>query len=131
MATQSSSSHRSSIAWQKGMEIAALVYKATQRFPADERFGLTNQLRRAAVSIPSNIAEGKGRLSTGELVEFLGMARGSSLEVQTQLELAALLGFGDGGVMADVQNLVSEEIKILNAAIATLRTKMAAKKMHT
>jgi four helix bundle protein len=74
MATQSSSSHRNSIAWQKGMELAKLVYKATQRFPADERFGLTNQLRRAAVSIPSNIAEGRGRLTTGEYVQFLGIA---------------------------------------------------------
>lgn len=128
MATQRSSSHRSSIAWQKGMQIAALVYKATQTFPANERFGLTNQLRRAAVSIPSNIAEGKGRLSTGELVQFLGIARGSSLELQTQLELAAMLGFGDPVAMSDAEGLVSEEIKILNAAIATLRAKMAAKK---
>jgi four helix bundle protein len=56
------------------MQLAALIYKVTQGFPADERFGLTNQLRRAAVSIPSNIAEGKGRLSTGELIQFLGIA---------------------------------------------------------
>jgi four helix bundle protein len=75
------------------MELAALVYQLTRSFPVDERFGLTNQLRRAAVSIPSNIAEGKGRQSTGDLVQFLSIARGSTLEVQTQLELAEMLGF--------------------------------------
>ncbi|MDQ2925549.1 MAG: four helix bundle protein [Acidobacteriota bacterium] len=73
--TENTSSHRNSIAWQKAMELARIVYKTSQRFPSEERFGLTNQLRRAAVSIPSNIAEGKGRLTTGELIQFLGIAR--------------------------------------------------------
>ena len=74
--------------------------------------GLTNQLRRAAVSIPSNIAEGKGRLSTGELIQFLGIARGSTLEVQTQLELASMLGFGEhGGDRRGVRSLALEEIE--------------------
>jgi four helix bundle protein len=68
VAAEMHSSHRNSIAWQKGMELAALIYKVTQGFPVDERFGLTNLLRRAAVSIPSNIAEGKGRLTTGALI---------------------------------------------------------------
>ena len=124
------SSHRNSVAWQKGMALAALIYKVTQGFPADERFGLTNQLRRAAVSIPSNIAEGKGRLSTGELIQFLGIARGSTLEVQTQLEIASMLGFGERAAMMEAQKLVVEEIKILNAALVTLRAKVAAKKLR-
>jgi four helix bundle protein len=124
------SSHRNSIAWQKGMELTRIIYKATQRFPSEERFGLTNQLRRAAVSIPSNIAEGKGRLTTGELLQFLGIARGSTLEVQTQLDLASSLGFGDASDLAAAQSIVSEEIKILNASIATLRARLAAKKQH-
>jgi four helix bundle protein len=124
------SSHRNSVAWQKGMALAALIYKVTQGFPADERFGLTNQLRRAAVSIPSNIAEGKGRLSTGELIQFLGIARGSTLEVQTQLELASMLGFGDQVGMLEAQELVVEEIKILNATLLTLRARVAAKKLR-
>jgi four helix bundle protein len=128
MATQSSSSHRKSVAWQKGMELTKAVYLATKCFPADERFGLTNQLRRAAVSIPSNIAEGNGRLTTGELLQFLGMARGSSLEVQTQLELASILGFGIAAEIDAAASLVSEVIRILNAAIATLRAKLATKK---
>ncbi|MGA7157919.1 MAG: four helix bundle protein [Acidobacteriaceae bacterium] len=130
MATQSGSSHRNSIAWQKGMDLAKVVYKATQTFPSDERFGLTNQLRRAAVSIPSNIAEGNGRLSTGELMQFLGIARGSALEVQTQLELAAMLGFGDTAEMAMAHALVDEEIRILNAALATLRARVAKKQQR-
>jgi four helix bundle protein len=96
----------------------------------DERFGLTNQLRRAAVSIPSNIAEGKGRLSTGELIQFLGIARGSTLEVQTQLELASMLGFGDPAGIREAQGLVVEEVKILNATLVTLRGKVAGKKLR-
>ncbi len=128
VAAEMHSSHRNSVAWQKGMQLAALIYRVTQGFPADERFGLTNQLRRAAVSIPSNIAEGKGRLSTGEFIQFLGVARGSTLEVQTQLELASMLGFGDEAGIVEAQELVVEEIKILNATLGTLRAKVAAKK---
>jgi four helix bundle protein len=130
VAAEMHSSHRNSIAWQKGMSLAALIYKVTQGFPADERFGLTNQLRRAAVSIPSNIAEGKGRLSTGELIQFLGIARGSTLEVQTQLELASMLGFGDHVGMLEAQELAVEEVKILNATLATLRAKAVATKLR-
>jgi four helix bundle protein len=89
---------------------------------------LTNQLRRATVSVPSNIAEGKGRLTAGELVQFLGIARGSILEVQTQLDLASMLGFGQKQDIELAQQLASEEIRILNASIATLRAKIAAKK---
>jgi four helix bundle protein len=89
---------------------------------------LTNQLRRAAVSIPSNIAEGKGRLTTGDLLQFLSIARGSTLEVQTQLELALELGFGDTVAVAQAQSVASEILRILNASISTLRTRMAAKK---
>jgi four helix bundle protein len=110
------------------MSLAALIYKVTLRFPTDERFGLTNQLRCAAVSIPSNIAEGKGRLTTGELIQFLGIARGSTLEVQTQLELASMLGFGDEVGIAEAQAVACEELKILNASLVTLRAKVAAAK---
>ncbi len=130
VAAEMHSSHRNSIAWQKGMTLAALVYRVTQGFPVGERFGLTNQLRRAAVSIPSNIAEGKGRLSTGELIQFLGIARGSTLEVETQLELASMLGFGDRKEIAEAQELIVEEVKILNATLATLRAKVAANKVR-
>ena len=130
VAAEMHSSHRNSVAWQKGMQLAALIYKVTQGFPVDERFGLTNQLRRAAVSIPSNIAEGKGRLSTGELIQFLGIARGSTLEVQTQLELASMLGFWDPAGIVEAQAVVVEEIRILNATLVTLRARVAVKKVR-
>ena len=74
------------------MQLIAEVYLATGSFPKHEMFGLTNQLRRASISVASNIAEGQGRISTGEFVQFLGIARGSVLEVQTQLEAAKMLG---------------------------------------
>jgi four helix bundle protein len=84
---ESNALYRESVAWRKSMELTAQIYKTTQRFPPEERFGLTNQLRRSSVSIPSKIAEGKGRLTSGELAQFIGHARGSAMEVQTQLEL--------------------------------------------
>ena len=81
-------SFRDSIAWQRAMDLSHEVYQVTRTFPKEEIFGLTNQLRRASVSIVSNIAEGQGRLTQGEFLHFLGMARGSALEVETQLEIA-------------------------------------------
>lgn len=128
---EAKSSHRDSIAWRKGMELARAVYVATADFPADERFGLTNQLRRAAVSIPSNIAEGKGRLNTRELVQFLAIARGSALEVQTQLDLASTMNFGDPTKLAAAENLSVEVVKILNASLSTLRAKLASRNAAT
>jgi four helix bundle protein len=125
------SSLRSSVAWQKAMELSKAVYQATRRFPPDERFGLTNQLRRAAVSVPSNIAEGRGRLSQGEFLQFLGIARGSALEVETQLELAMALRFGDRVELESTQELAVEVGTILNASIATLREAISAKRSLT
>lgn len=113
--------YRESSTWQRAMQLARSVYRATRRFPADERFGLTNQLRRAAVSIPSNIAEGKGRLTQGELIQFLGIARGSLLELQTQLELAAMEGFGLEQELDEAYGLADEVLKMINASIRTMR----------
>jgi four helix bundle protein len=81
--------------WQRSMEMAKAVYRLTQAFPKEEIYGLRSQMRRAAVSIPSNIAEGHGRLGTREYRQFLGIARGSNFELQTQLEIARSLGYGD------------------------------------
>ena len=114
---------RDSVAWQKAMELSTKVYSATRAFPKEEVFGLTNQLRRASVSIASNIAEGKSRLTAGEFVQFLGIARGSVLEVQTQLELAQRLGFGDRHELEAAGELATEVLKILNASLVTLRAK--------
>jgi four helix bundle protein len=74
--------------WQKAMQLAVAVYRLTDAFPREERYGLTSQIRRSAVSIPSNIAEGQGRTNLGEFRQFLGIARGSNCELQTQLEIA-------------------------------------------
>lgn len=80
------------IAWQRAMELAELVYQATEHMPPDERFGLTSQMRRAAVSVASNIAEGQGRFTDADFVRFLSIAHGSVREVETQLLLAVRLG---------------------------------------
>jgi len=87
------STHRNLLAWREAMDLVEVVYRDTAGFPNQEMFGLTAQLRRAAVSVPSNIAEGAGRNSSGELVQFLGVACGSLAELETQLEVAVRLGF--------------------------------------
>src|SRR5687768_16652515 len=84
--------HLDLLAWREAMTLVELVYRATADFPKAEMFGLTAQLRRAAVSVPSNIAEGAARNSSGEFAQFLGIACGSLAEVETQLELALRLG---------------------------------------
>ena len=76
------------VVWQRAVEMSLAIYKLTKAFPTDERFGLTNQLRRASVSVASNIAEGYGKSSRGEYIQFLGHARGSNGEAQTQLVIA-------------------------------------------
>ena len=81
------------IVWQKAMDLTTEIYRLTKRLPKDELYGLTNQLRRAAVSIPSNIAEGNGRTSTGDYLRFLSIARGSNAEVETQLLLCVKLDY--------------------------------------
>ena len=83
------------VVWQKAMELVRLVYQVTRRFPVDERFALTDQLRRAVVSIPSNIAEGNGRGSNKDYAHFLSIARGSLYETMTQLRIAKDLGYLD------------------------------------
>ena len=86
-------SYKDLIVWQKSIVLVTNVYRCTKAFPKDELYGLTAQLRRAAVSVPSNIAEGQGRVSTGEFRQFLGHARGSLHEMQTQLVIAENLGY--------------------------------------
>jgi four helix bundle protein len=85
-------SHKDLLAWQEAMRLVVAVYRITSRFPKEEIYGLTQQMRRSAVSIPSNIAEGAGRNGTRELAQFLGVACGSFAELETQLELAQDLG---------------------------------------
>jgi four helix bundle protein len=91
------SDYRNLLVWQKAMHLAESVYLITAGFPRDERFGLSSQLRRAAVSVASNIAEGQGRGNDGHFIQFLGIARGSLHEVETQLILATRLGYLSAG----------------------------------
>ncbi|MEM6333488.1 MAG: four helix bundle protein [Planctomycetota bacterium] len=110
------------IAWQKSYQLVLEVYRATKAFPPDERFGLTSQARRAAVAIPSNIAEGFGRNTRTDYLRFLDIALGSTYELQTQLRLAHDLGF-----LTDTQPLeqTAEVERILNGLIRSLRSKQA------
>jgi four helix bundle protein len=85
--------HRDLAAWREAMRLVKVVYRETAGFPREEMFGLTAQMRRCAISIPSNIAEGAARISTGELMQYLGITCGSLAELETQLELAVELGF--------------------------------------
>jgi four helix bundle protein len=103
------------------MQLCLAVYKLSAEFPRIETYGLTSQMRRAAVSISSNIAEGHGRGSTGQLIQFLGTARGSSFEVQTQLLIARELGYGPHELSTKCEGLCNEVGKMLNATLSSLR----------
>lgn len=85
--------HEQLEAWKYAMQLVVAVYQMTSEFPSEERYGLAQQMRRAAVSIPSNIAEGAGRNSPKEFLNFIGISRGSLAELETQLQLAVMLGF--------------------------------------
>jgi four helix bundle protein len=104
---------RDLIVWQRAIQLTVALYGLTRTFPREEIYGLTSQLRRAGVSIPSNIAEGWGRQSDGEYKQFLGIARGSNLEVQTQLIIARELGFGDPQALATCESLSNEVARML------------------
>ncbi|MCK9211140.1 MAG: four helix bundle protein [Ignavibacteriaceae bacterium] len=86
-------SYKDLIVWQKSMDLVESIYRITEKLPSKENFGLISQMRRAAVSIPSNIAEGYGRQSRGSYVQFLSIARGSLLELETQIELCVRLKY--------------------------------------
>jgi len=93
--------------------MAVTVYRLTREFPKEETYGLTSQMRRAAVSIPSNIAEGHGRLGTKEYRQFLGVARGSNFELQTQIEIARALGTGNPKLLEETEGLSHEVGKMI------------------
>ena len=103
------------------MQLAVAVYRLTNKFPREERYGLTSQIRRSAVSIPSNIAEGQGRTNLGEFRQFLGIARGSNCELQTQLEIARTLGFGNAVSLRDAEGLSHEVGKMMYAFVESLK----------
>jgi four helix bundle protein len=107
--------------WRKAVDLVESVYRASAAFPAEERYGLTSQLRRAAISVPANIAEGAARDGTGEFLQFLGIARGSLAEVETLVVLAERLGFL-GPAAAEALLLDAEEVsRMLGGLQRTLR----------
>ena len=114
-------SFRDLIVWQRGVQLATAIYRLTRDFPREEVYGLTAQLRRSAVSVPSNIAEGQGRLSTGEFRQFLGVARGSNCELQTQLEIARALGLGNTAQIDQAVSLSNEVSKMICAILEATR----------
>jgi four helix bundle protein len=109
--------------WQRAIEMSLAVYEYTDGFPSKEMYGLTSQLRRASVSVASNIAEGRGRHTQGEFRQFLGIAQGSNYEVQTQLVLAERLNFGQDAQLQRSKVLSVEVGKMLSSLIASVAAK--------
>jgi four helix bundle protein len=109
--------------WQRSIDLTVSIYRLTQRFPKEETYGLVSQLRRAAVSVASNIAEGRGRLNPAEFRQFLGIALGSIFEIKTQLLVAGKLGMGNREQIDEAAGLSEEVSKMLTSLIQKLSTK--------
>lgn len=114
-------SYRDLVVWQRAMSLVEAVYELTGRFPRSEVYGLVPQMRRCAISIPSNIAEGRRRGSRKDYRQFLIIAYGSGAELETQLEIARRLGFGNPPDYNEVSNLLAEVMRMLNRMISGLR----------
>ena len=117
-----SRTYRELLVWRKAKDLATHVYRETEQFPRSELFGLTSQIRRAAVSIPSNIAEGQGRLTKGEFRHFLGQARGSILELETQLAIAYDLGYLQQQGQQTLDSQTFQVLGLLNRLLDSLST---------
>ena len=115
--------HRKLKVWQAGMDFVAELYKELEKFPAQEKFGLITQLQRAAVSIPSNIAEGAARKNTRELIQFLYVARGSLSELDTQSEICFRVGHLERTVYDRFADKLEEISRMLNGLISSLAKK--------
>src|SRR6059058_4745617 len=123
MKTNTTRSYKDLVVWQKGIALAKLLYGLTRSFPSEEKFGIVAQMRRAAVSVPSNIAEGQARRTTGEFIQFLSHAEGSVAELDTQLILSIELKFCSSVTAEPTFALINEIRRMLNA----LRRKLAAR----
>lgn len=120
--------HRDLLIWQKSMLLVTEIYRKSQRFPTQEQYGLTSQIRRAAVSIPSNIAEGFGRQSTGDYIRFLNIAVGSLFEVQTQIEIAFNLSFIPESDFTMIFESTREIDRMMSSLIQKLKIKKEGEK---
>jgi len=118
------------VVWQKGKNFAAQIYRATEVFPRAERFGLTSQIRRSATSVPANIAEGWGRGSTGEYVQFLLIARGSLMEMETHLIIAADLAYLKPEELESFQRQIEGIGQMLNRLIQALKNRQTKRKLE-
>ncbi len=107
-------SYKDFIVWQKAIQLTIKIYKLTDKYPKSEQFGLTSQMKRCAISIPSNIAEGQSRFTSNEFRRFLLIAYTSSSELETQLEIGKLLNFGNKDEYTEIELLLIEIRKILN-----------------
>lgn len=116
-------SFRDLVAWQKAFRLGIHVYELTKSFPADERFGLISQLRRGAVSVTSNIAEGYGRGSRTDYIRFLKVARGALYEIESQILFAAELGYLNSQGVEDIESQIAECSRILGGLIKSLQPK--------
>jgi four helix bundle protein len=117
--------YRDLVAWQKGMALAELVYRATADLPPEEKFGLVSQMRRAAVSIPANIAEGFGRAGKVEFRRYLEISRGSLFELQTHAELARRLGWLKGQPLSDLRGLARELDAVLMGLLRSVKARQS------
>ena len=118
-------SYRDLEVWQRSMRLAKRVYQATQKFPSDERFGLTNQLRRASVSVPSNLAEGHARFGPGEFSRFISIAMGSVAEIETQILLSTDLGY----LTVELSREILEDLETIGKMLRGL-AKSISKRRH-
>ncbi len=109
--------------WQKSYQLCLKIYKVTARFPKEERFGLTSQIRRAVVSVPSNIAEGYGRKTTADYIRSLYIAYGSNCELETQIQLSGDLGYIGGSLLEGIKDEIQEIERMLKALIKSLENK--------
>jgi four helix bundle protein len=121
----SQSSYKDLIAWKRSMELVAAIYDATDRFPSHEQYGLVSQLRRAAVSVPSNIAEGKCHYSNRDFVRFLRHARGSLAEIETQVLIAQQRAYLSDATVMKLAERLDELGRILSGLIRSLKTSEA------
>lgn len=116
-----SSNYKELKVWQKAMDLTVEVYKLVKLLPKEETYALSDQMRRAVVSIPSNIAEAQGRNSDKEFIQFLSIARGSLWELETQIEICLRIGYIDQSLTTNIYNLMAEISKMLNALSNSLK----------
>jgi four helix bundle protein len=114
-------SYRELIVWQRAVALVTEIYRDTKSFPKEETYGLTNQIRRSAISVASNIAEGQGRLSKREFRQFLGQARGSLIEMETQLAIAENLGYLSHEAAGRLMAVSGEVSRLLHGLIQSLQ----------